>query len=288
MTVRTEMKGPVLVVTLDRPRAHNALDAAMIGVIGELFERIAGLPPAPVDPAPADGPYRPRAIVLRSEGPTFCAGADLGEMKALGAAGFDENLEAARAIGAMFRAVRLCPVPVVARVQGPAYGGGVGLLAACDIVVADTEAKFAFTEARLGLVAGVIAPLVIGRVGEAAARHAFLTGDPFGAPVALRLGLVDRLADAADLDDAVARVVRSLLAGGPLAHTRIKQLIEGLAPLGFAGSLDFTARALAETRTAPEAQAALAAFLRKEPAPFARETAWPPAAAPGGPAEVAG
>ncbi len=283
MSVRTEMKGPVLVVTLDRSRNHNALDAATAGVLKELFERIAFLPPVPPDPRTATGPCRPRAIVLRSEGPTFCAGADLNEMQALGAADFAENLEAARTLGLMFRAVRLCPVPVVARVQGAAYGGGVGLLAACDVVVAEAEARFAFTEARLGLVAGVIAPLVLARIGEAAARHYFLTGDPIHMPTALRLGLVDRVVDAADLDEAVARVVRSLLAGGPTAHARIKQLLEGLGSLGFEGSLDFTARALAEARTGPEGQAALAAFRRREPVPWAGDTTWPEPSVPATP-----
>ncbi len=268
MSVRTESRGPVLVVTLDRPQAHNALDAGTAGVLKELFERLAFLPPPPPGPAAPDAPARPRVVVLRSEGPTFCAGADLNEMKELGQAGLEENLAAAKALGQMFRAVRLCPAPVVARVQGPAYGGGVGLLAACDIVVAASEARFAFTEARLGIVAGVIAPIVKARLGEAACRHWFLTGDPIQGPVALRLGLVDRLADPGDLDEAVTRVVRSLLLGGAAAHGRIKQLLEGLESLGFERSLDYTARMLAEARTGPEAQAAMAAFLRKEPAPW--------------------
>ncbi len=275
MSVRTASRGPVLIVTLDRPAAHNALDAATAGTLKELFERLAFLPappPAPHDPA---APARPRAIVLRAEGPTFCAGADLSEMQALGRAGFDENVAAATALGRMFRAVRLCPVPVVARVQGPAFGGGVGLLAACDIVVASSRARFAFTEARLGIVAGVIAPLVTARIHEAACRHWFLTGDEIAAREALRLGLVDRLAEPGELDAEVTRVVRSLLRGGAAAHARIKQLLEGLDSLGFEGSLDFTARALAEARTGAEAQAALAAFLGKQPAPWTADAgAW--------------
>jgi methylglutaconyl-CoA hydratase len=277
MTVREQMRGPVLVVTLDRPEAKNALDGATITALRELFEGIAARAARAADATASAADARPHALVLGSEGDVFCAGGDLGDMRRLGAAGFDENLEAAREMGAMFRAIRLCPVPVVARVQGPAYGGGVGLAAACDVVVASQEARFAFTEVRLGLVAGVIAPLVVGRIGVAAARHYFLTGDPIRAVDALRIGLVDRLAERDGLDAAVARTVESLLRGGPAALGRIKALVEGTVALGFDGSLDFTARMIAEARTGAEAQAALAAFFAKEPAPWARDVSWPPA-----------
>jgi methylglutaconyl-CoA hydratase len=197
-------------------------------------------------------------------------------MERLGQAGFQENLDAALEMGAMFRAVRLCPAPVVARVQGPAYGGGVGLICACDVVVAGQEARFAFSEVRLGLVAGVIAPLVIDRIGAAAARHWFLTGDVIRAVDALRLGLVDRLSDQEGLDAAVGRTLESLLKGGPAALGRIKGLVEGTLALGFERSLDFTARMIAEARTGQEAQAALRAFFAKQNAPWAQDVRWPP------------
>jgi methylglutaconyl-CoA hydratase len=171
----------------------------------------------------------------------------------------------------MFRAVRLCPVPVVARVGGGCFGGGVGLVCACDIVVADAEAFFALTEARLGLVAGVISPLVVGRIGLSRARVHCLLGERFDAVEAHRIGLVDVLAGADGLDAAVARTVRSLLQGGPTALGKIKELVEGAAARPFHDSLEFTARLIAEARTAPEAQAALEAFFAKEPAPWTRD-----------------
>lgn len=279
MAVRTRQRGPVLEVTIDRAEVHNAFDLTVIGQLRELFERMAALPPPPYMARPAEplvAPAHPHVVVLRSEGPTFCAGADLNDMRRLGAASFEENLEAARTMGLMFRAVRLCPAPVVARVQGPAYGGGVGLVCACDIVVAAPEARFAFTEVRLGLVAGVIAPLVVARLGEAAARHYFLTGDPIDAVTALRLGLVDRQAGSGALDDEVISVVRSLLKGGPAALARIKRLVEGVSALGYERSLEFTARMIAEARAGDEARAALAAFLGKEPAPWREVADWPP------------
>jgi methylglutaconyl-CoA hydratase len=229
MPLSKEIVGNVLVVTLDRPEARNAFDSATIETLTELFESVSYREPPPPegvnDEALGHREYRPHAVLLRSTGSVFCAGGDLSDMRRLGAADFQENLAAAIAMGAMFRAIRLCPVPVVARVQGPAFGGGVGLACCCDIVVAGSEARFTFSEVRLGLVAGVIAPLVIERIGQAAARHYFLTGDP---------------------------------------------------TLGFERSLEFTAQMIAEARTSPEAQAALAAFFAKEPAPWSTDISWPP------------
>jgi methylglutaconyl-CoA hydratase len=294
MAIKTEMRGQVLEVTLDRPSARNAFDGPTIGELRGLFEDITSRPPRAfggdrrqateqsAGPPPPDREVeglepRPSAVLLRAEGPVFCAGADLGDMERLGQAGFQENLDAALEMGAMFRAIRLCAAPVVARVQGPAYGGGVGLMCACDIVVADPAAKFAFSEVRLGLVAGVIAPLVIDRIGQAAARYLFLTGDAIPAGDALRIGMVDRLAGEEGLDETVAKTIRSLLLGGPAALGRIKSLVEGTLTLGFERSLDFTAQMIAEARTSHEAQAALQAFFRKDPAPWAQDAEWPPA-----------
>jgi methylglutaconyl-CoA hydratase len=278
-----EMAGRVLVVTLDRPRARNALDAATMTELRELFEALATQEPLPPDPAgrareAGVGPERPRphAVLLRSRGDVFCAGADLGDMKRLGAAGFDENLAAAREMGAMFRAIRACPAPVVVRVQGAAFGGGVGLAAACDIVVASQEARFCFTEVRLGLVPGVIAPIVLQRMTPAAARAAFLTAESIRAVDAYRLGLVDRLADDHRLDDAVARTVMAVLAGGPAALGRAKALVDGSVSLGYDRSVDFTAQSIAEARTGAEAQAALQAFFERASAPWKQDEPWSP------------
>ena len=255
-TLTTERRGPVLLATLDRPEAHNAFDHAMVLAVRDLF---AGLSEA-VD--------RPHAVVLRAEGKHFCAGGDLNDMRRLGKADYTENLEAAHELGEMFRAVRLCPVPVVARVHGGAFGGGVGLICACDIVVADPHAFFALTEARLGLVAGVISPLVIGRIGTSRARTHCLLGERIDAAEAHRIGMVDVLAGEGGLDEAVTGVVRSLLKGGPNALGKIKELVEGAAGRPFGDSLEFTARMIAEARTAPEAQTALEAFFAKQPAPW--------------------
>jgi len=284
MAIRQEIAGRVLVVTLDAAEVRNALDAATITELRDLFETIAyrdPLPPTETDGAPDIGPQgrcRPHVIVLRAAGKVFCAGAHLGEMKELGRADYQQNLAAALNMGAMFRAVRNCPVPVVARVQGPAYGGGVGLVAACDIVVGGPAATFAFSEVRLGLVPGVISPLVIDRIGQAAARTYFLTADTIDSDEAYGLGLIDRLADSGDgpggLDDVVAGTVDALLRGGPAALGLCKSLLEGVQSLGFVRSAELCARMIAEARTREEGQAALAVFGSREAAPWVGAETW--------------
>lgn len=277
MKILTERRGPVLVVTLDRPKAHNAFDAEMTHALRELFLDLAKRP-ARGEGSADETLARPHVVLLRSTGPTFCAGADLVEMRRLGGAGEGENLEAALEMGGMFAAIRDCPAPVVARVQGPAFGGGVGLACACDIVIAAPEARFTFSEVRLGLVAGVISPFVIARVGPAAARHYFLTGDPVGAEAARRIGLVDRLAGEGGLDAVVQATVRSLLKGGPLAQARTKELVAGVVAGDAAGALEFTAGMIAAARATAEAQAALKAFFQENrPTPWAAEAErWEP------------
>nr|MEE4267208.1 enoyl-CoA hydratase-related protein [Candidatus Krumholzibacteria bacterium] len=280
MAILQESIGRVLVVTIDNPQVKNAFDQATIDELRQVFDGVAYRDVLPagqedqLDIGP-QGRYRPHVIVLRATGSVFCAGAHLGQMKELGAAGFQENLAAALDMGAMFRAVRNCPVPVVARIQGPAFGGGVGLVAACDLAVAAPEARFAFTEVRLGIVPGVIAPLVIDRIGQRAARACFLTAEPIGAAEALQMGLIDRLAaDSDGLDDAVNTVVRSLLKGGPAALSLCKSLLEGAQSLGFSRSAELCARMIADARTKPEGQAALQAFFDKKPAPWISAEPW--------------
>jgi len=280
MAVHQQVTGNVLTVTIDDPATRNAFDRATMDELRDLFENLAYREPLPPKPGAGHdvgpgGGRRPHVVVLRASGDVFCAGAHLGEMKAAGETDLERNLAASLEMGAMFRAVRNCPAPVVARVQGPAYGGGVGLIAACDVVVAGLEAVFAFSEVRLGLVPGVISPLVIGRIGPAAARRLFLTGEKVPVEEALRIGLVDRLAGTGALDAEVERVVRALLAGGPAALGRIKSLVEGVLSLGFDRSADFAARAIAEARAQPEGQQALAAFLAREPAPWTTGEDWP-------------
>jgi methylglutaconyl-CoA hydratase len=281
MAVRQQTSGPVLVVTLDEPATRQALSAAVVASLQAIFHELRAREPldpaAAAEPSPDIGPggrWRPRAVVLRSTGAVFCAGAHLGEMAAAGRAAVAANLAAAGALGAMFRAVHDCPAPVVARVQGGAFGGGAGLAAACDLVVAGPAAKFCFPETRLGLVPGVISPLVLQRLGPARARDLFLTARTIEAAEAFRLGLADRLAPAGGLDAAVEAVVEDLLRAGPAALGAAKQLLAEVEALGTDGSAGVCAQRIAEARATPEAQAALAAFAVRGAAPWLPAAPW--------------
>lgn len=273
MPIRQEINGRILTVTLDEPQIKNAFDSEAIDELRRIFESLAYRELLPLDAEPpyaiADGDrYRPHLVVLQAEGDVFCAGAHLKMMKELGAAGYQENLSAALAMGAMFRAIHDCPVPVVGRIQGPAYGGGVGLVASCDVVVAAPQTAFVFSEVRLGMVPGVIAPLVLERMGAAVARRYFLTSEKLGAEEAQRLGLVDQVAEEGKLDETVQKFTDLLLQGGPNALGLCKGLVQGVASLGYTRSAELAARMISEARGSEEAQTALAAFAEKKSAPW--------------------
>jgi methylglutaconyl-CoA hydratase len=243
--LRVDRGERVATITLDRPEVGNALDDALIGRLGEALAACA------TDPAV-------RVVVLTGAGRTFSAGADLNWMRRMRDAGPAANVDDARRTQRLFAAVAELPKPVIARVNGPARGGGVGLLAAADVVVAAAETHFAFTEVRLGIVPAMIAPFVVARLGPARARRLFCTAETFGAQDALAWGLVDRIAPAAELDAAVAAVVGDLVKGGPGAIAEAKRLVRDLA------SVD-TAELIARLRAGDEGQEGMAAFLDKRP-----------------------
>jgi methylglutaconyl-CoA hydratase len=238
-SLRTEREGPLLRITMARPAQRNAFDAAMIDELAAAF----------ADAGDA------RAVLLSGDGPSFSAGADVEWMRSSVELSYDENLADALRLRAMLDAIDGCPAPVVARVQGHALGGGCGLVACCDIVVAHREAVFAFSEVKLGIVPAVISPFALGKIGASAARRWFVTGERFGADVALRIGLVHEVAD--DLDSAVDAVIAELLSAGPDAARAAKQLARR------ALDAEDTARRIAAQRTSAEGQEGLRAFLEK-------------------------
>jgi len=246
----------VATVTLNRTELHNAFDDRLIA---DLTLALAALGR---DPAV-------RVVVLAANGKSFSAGADLNWMKRAAGYSVSENRRDAEALALLMQTLNFLPKPTVAAVQGPAYGGGVGLVAACDIAVAADEAVFALTEVRLGLVPAVIGPYVVAAMGERAARRYFLTGERFDASVALELGLVHKIVSGAALRDAVEALVASLLAGGPAALAAAKSLIRrvGRVPVDAAMIAD-TAERIAAIRAGDEAKEGVAAFLEK------RKPAW--------------
>jgi methylglutaconyl-CoA hydratase len=238
-SLRITSDGPVLRIAMARAERRNAFDAALIDELGAAFADVGDA----------------RAVVLSGDGPSFSAGADVEWMRSSVELSYEENVADALRLRAMLEAIDGCPAPVVARVQGHALGGGCGLVACCDIAVAEPGAQFAFSEVKLGIVPAVISPFALAKIGSSWARRYFVTGERFGAGVALAIGLVHEVAD--DLDAAVDAVVGELLSAGPSAVRGAKELAR--APLSGAE----TAERIAAQRTSAEGQDGLRAFLEK-------------------------
>jgi methylglutaconyl-CoA hydratase len=247
-------QGGVARVTLNRPELRNAFDDALIGKLSQAFAELAD-------------DRSVRVIVLAGNGPAFCAGADLNWMKRMAGYGYDENLADAKALAGMLAALDRLPKPTIARVHGPVFAGGTGLVAACDIAVGTPEAKFCLSEAKLGLSPATISPYVIRAMGERLARRYFLTAEVFDAQEAHRIGMLSLLVPASELDAALAELVKHLLAGGPESHAKIKALIRDVAGRRPDDALAAeTAKRIAEIRGSPEGREGIAAFLEKRKA----------------------
>lgn len=244
--LRVERDGAVYRVTLAKPERRNAFDAELIGALTEAFRGVG----------------EARAVVLSGEGPSFCAGADVEWQRSSIDLSYDENVEDAMRLYELCAAIDGCPVPVLAAVQGFALGGGSGLVACSDVVVAAPDATFGFTEVRLGIIPAVISPFVLPKIGAHARRY-FLTGERFGPETALRIGLVHEISD--DPGGRVEELVGEVLRGGPQAIRAAKQLIRE-RPDGIE-----TARIAAERRTSDEGQEGLRAFLERRHASFLGE-----------------
>lgn len=257
---RTGPGGVIARVMLDRPETHNAFDAA---VIAELRATFAGLA--------REAPAELRAVVLGGSGPSFCAGADVGWMRAAMALDLEANEQDAMAAAEMFETIDTCPAPVIARVHGAALGGGMGLCAVADVVIAESGTRFGFTETRLGILPAVISPFVIAKIGESEARALFPTGRRFDAIRAQRIGLVHEIVEGeAALDAAVDAAIADLLAAGPTATRAAKAIVREIRGLGHGASKWHTARVIARQRTTAEAQEGFRAFAEK------RRPAWAP------------
>lgn len=251
-TLTVVREGGVARVTLARPDVRNAFNADLIEELRSTFAALGG-----------DGSIF--AIVLAGEGKVFCGGADVNWMRASLDLSRGRNVADARAMSDMFRAVDRCPKPVVARVHGAALGGGAGLAAVCDVVVASEDAVFGFTETKLGIIPAVISPFVLAKIGAGNARALFLTGERFDARRAQAIGLVHEVTTAARLDAAVERILDELRTAGPEAVAAAKRLVADVGALTYEASRDHTAEAIAERRTSAEGQEGLRAFLERRP-----------------------
>ena len=257
---RTGPGGAVARVTLDRPEVHNAFDASLIAELRVVFARFA-----------LEGPVELRAVVLAGAGPSFCAGADIAWMRAAMALDREANEQDAMSMAEMFEAIDTCPAPVIARVHGSALGGGMGLCAVADLVIAESGTRFGFTETRLGILPAVISPFVISKIGETHARALFPSGRRFDAVRAQRIGLVhDVVEGETALDAAVDAAVADVLAAGPTAARAAKSIVREVRGLPHGSSKWHTARVIARQRQTEEAQEGFRAFSER------RRAGWVP------------
>ena len=253
------IRNAVAIVTMYRPDVHNAFDETLIARLTGIFTALDDDPDV-------------RAVVLLGAGRSFCAGADLNWMRRMAAFDHAENLADANALAAMLRTLYALSKPTIARVHGAAFGGGVGLVAACDIAIAAQDATFALSEARLGIIPATISPYVMEAIGARQARRYFLTGERFTAAEAFRIGLLHDIVPLAELDERVNEMLGALMIAGPAAQLECKALIRGVAhrPID-ADLLTGTALHIADVRASPEGKEGVAAFLEK------RKPAWMPA-----------
>lgn len=252
--MKVELQGSILSVTLDRPDVHNAFNDELIAEAIELFGSLG------------DGV---RVVVLRGNGRNFCAGADLNWMSRMVRYSREENVRDSSMLAKMYALMNECPVPIIGRIQGAAIGGGVGLVAVCDIAIAESGAKFGLSEVKLGILPAVISPYVIAKIGESHARALFLTGERFGADRALSIGLVHRIANGEEeMDRLVDASVEQILSSGPEAVRACKKVIARVTRDSPEESIPYTIETIAERRVSEEGQAGMAAFLNKEKAPW--------------------
>lgn len=253
MLIKTHIDKHVATVTLARAELHNAFNDTMIAELTNTFETLGQNTEV-------------RVIVLAAEGKSFCAGADLNWMRSMLDYTFDENVEDAHRLAHMLRTINECPKPVIGRIHGATFGGGVGLTSVCDITVAMETATFCLSEVKLGLLPAVISPFVLQKIPASQARRYFITAERFSAFEAHRIGLVSLVAPTIQvMDEAIAQWVETLCQNGPEAVSLCKQLIREINNASVDDAVDLATRLIAERRISSEGQEGMTAFLEKRP-----------------------
>jgi methylglutaconyl-CoA hydratase len=257
-TILTSQDGPVLRVALNRPEVHNAFNDRMVEELLEVFSDIAERQDL-------------RVVILTGQGKSFCAGADLNWMRRVKNYSFEENLKESNRLADLMYAIYALPLPTIARINGATIGGGTGLMAACDLVIAAQSAKISLSEVKLGLVPAVISPYVVRRAGESACRQFMLTGERLTAEKALNFGLVNQVVPMEDLDEAVREHAAQLLTSGPEALKTCKELLRRVPEMSFEEVKSYTAEVIARLRLSDEGQEGMAAFLEKRKPKWLRD-----------------
>lgn len=257
-SIRLVVSRGIARVTLARPEVRNAFNAEVIEQLHDAFTRITA----------AD---EVRAVVLEGEGKVFCGGADIGWMRASLDLSVDANIADAQRMSDMFRAIDNCSKPVIGQIHGAALGGGAGLAAVCDIVIASDDAVFGFTEVKLGIIPAVISPFVIAKIGASHARALFLTGQKFDAAAAMHIGLVHKIVPPVELGAAVEYCLEEIFTAGPAAVSAAKLLVRRVIDSSYDDTRAITAQAIARQRAGAEGQEGLRAFLERRLPSFAKD-----------------
>ena len=254
-TITLQKEEGIFTITLNRPEVHNAMNDLMISELTNAFSE-------------AGKQEDVRLVVLRGNGKSFCAGADLNYMKSIAGYGYEENEKDALKLAGLFKAVYDCPVPTLAVVHGAAFGGANGLLAACDIVIAEENTTFAFSEVKLGIAPATIAPFVIKRIGEYGAKELMMTGKRFKAPEAEKWHLVNQVAAEEELEEVLEKYIKEFMSAAPGAVKATTELIRKVTESGEVNReiINYTAGKIAELRASEEGQEGMAAFLEKRKA----------------------
>lgn len=257
-TITFKIENQIARIFLNRPEIHNAFNDVMILELSEVFKKISE-------------DEKIRVAVLTGNGQSFCAGADLNWMKKVIDFSYEENLKESLQLAELFYLMYTLPQPTIARVNGAAIGGGAGLVAVCDLVIASEKAKFSLSEVKLGLVPACISPYVLRRVGERVARELFLTGERIDACKALEFGLVNQVVPDDKLDEAVDERIKQLLSSGPKALAMCKDLLQKIPGMGFEEFKRYTAEVIAKLRISEEGQEGMNAFLEKRKPKWSKE-----------------
>ena len=249
--IYSEKPNGVAEITLNRPEIRNAFDNTLIQKLISAFKQAESSPSV-------------KMILLKANGKHFSAGGDLNWMRSMVKASYEENYDDAQQLALMLSTINYHSKPVIAKVQGAAFGGAIGLIACADIVIADENSKFALSEVKLGLIPATISPYVIDAIGARAARRLFLTGEVFSSEKALSIGLISEVTETDELDNAINNIISSLLKNGPIALSRTKELIHRVNSEARDSSLiNYTCELIAELRVSEEGQEGLSAFLEK-------------------------
>jgi methylglutaconyl-CoA hydratase len=249
-TLEIQIENNVATVNLNRPDVHNAMNEELMKELTDFFKNIAD-----------DNSIR--VIILTGKGKSFCAGADLNWMKSMANYSKQENIKDSRLLSNLFESIYNCPKPVIAKVNGHAFGGGLGLFSVCDIAMAIPGCKFAFSEVKLGIIPSVISTYVNRRISIANMRRLFLTGERFNSEYAQSIGLIDFVFNEDEIDDKIGKYIEIFQSSGPIAITEIKNLVDSCENMGRKEYIEHTIEKISELRVSKEGQEGINAFLEK-------------------------